>query len=1031
MKNTSIKFKLVILFIIIKVIPLLVIAFIAYNGTLQLDNYFKNSTKELFDKNKEIILNTADASIKDSIKNLDRKSQISIERLSAQIAKNVAKFLYERDDDLIFLSKLNINQKLLNDFYNLKKRQIIIHEKYIYDDKSNTWISKNQVEKIIRKNKKASLVDNEREFHYKDPLSFQTKTIPLYKEINFFNLEGKEVYKVSQIDKNLLDISNKKNTYVNSEDYFKKVQKLKKGEIYVSDVIGEYIKSKVIGNFTKEKAKKTNIDFKPEDHGYAGKENPNGKKFEGIVRFVTPVYKNGKKIGYISLALDHTHIMQFTDTVNPVGEDITQDIADAGQGNYAFMWDYEGKNISHARDYFIVGYDRNTGKKVMPWLPDDLAQKYKESKKGINEFLKDYPKFEEQSLKKKPNLEQVIKDGKSGLDCRYLNFAPQCEGWMQVTKNGGYGSFIIYWSKVWKLTTAAAIPYYTGKYGKSKRGFGFVTIGANVDEFHSAANETKNSINKILENQTKQMKKVVVQNTNEVEKFVKSLINELSFVTLIMIVFIIIIAIWMSNYISKKIEKLLIGTKKFAQNDFDYKIKVKSNDEIGKLELSFNDMANKIKNLLEEQKKLNEYLEEKVDEKTIQLKEINQNLEDQIEERTKYLNEALIKAQEADEAKSTFLANMSHEIRTPLNAIIGFSQILSNSSSLDEKAHKQANIIVSSANSLLVIINDILDISKIKSGTFDINIEDTDICTISKQVVELFSKKASEKQIKLIFNMDENIPSHIKTDGIRIKQVLSNLISNAIKFTDEKGEVTLNVCLMYIDDGKARILFEVIDTGIGISEDKMKNIFNPFIQVDNKRNRQYDGTGLGLSICSHIIESLNSKINIQSTLEVGSKFYFEIDAELSLEDNLASQQSFSTIEKDTKVNDKEANSKILIAEDNPANQELMSYILEDMNLDFKIVSNGQEAVDTIKDDNTFDLILMDINMPVLDGIEAFKQIREYEKENHLKKIPIIALTANAIKGDKEEFLDIGMDDYLSKPINMDKLKEKFDEYLDV
>ncbi|PHO08561.1 two-component sensor histidine kinase, partial [Malaciobacter canalis] len=227
----------------------------------------------------------------------------------------------------------------------------------------------------------------------------------------YFDINGKEIYKVSQIEKKLLDISQKKNTYVNSEDYFKKIKDLKKGQIYVSNVIGQSVKTNIIGTFTKNKAKKANIAFEPQNHGYAGKENPNGKRFEGIIRFVTPVYKKDKKVGYVSLALDHEHIMQFTDTVNPVDKNPIQDIADASVGNYAFMWDYKGRNISHPRDYSIVGYDPKTGEQTMPWLSEDVAKKYYASKKDINEFLKDYPKFEEQSLKKKPNMRQLIEDG--------------------------------------------------------------------------------------------------------------------------------------------------------------------------------------------------------------------------------------------------------------------------------------------------------------------------------------------------------------------------------------------------------------------------------------------------------------------------------------------------------------------------------------------------------------------------------------------------------------------------------------------
>ena len=1134
MRDISIKVKLILLFILIKVIPLLLIAFIAYEGALKLEEYVQKSTRFLFNKNKEIIINTANASIEDSVKNLDKKSQHALERLSYEIANNVADFLYERDKDLLFLSKININQDVLKNFYNSKQKDIIIHEDYTYDDKTNQWISIKEPNKIQRENTKAVLKDNEREFNYSDPLILEKKTLPIYKEINYFDLNGKELYKISSINQKLLDISVKTNTYINAETYFKKITKLKEGEIYVSDVIGEYVKSNVIGTFTKAKAEKMKVAFEPHKHAYAGKENPVGKKFEGIIRFVTPVFKDGVKTGYISLALNHEHIMQFTDTSNPTSVDAKQNISDASIGNYAFMWDYEGKNISHPRDYFIVGYDKNTGERVMPWLSLDVAKKYKDSNKEINEFLKEYPTFEEQTLKKKPNIPQLLKDGNIGLDCRYLNFAPQCQGWMQLTQNGGYGSFIIYWSKVWKLTTAAAIPYYTGKYSNSKRGFGFVTIGANVEEFHSAANETKRNVTKILNNQTEQMKEIVDENSFEIEEYIKSLVNELSVVTLIMLILVIAIAIWMSNYISGKIERLLIGTQKFSNNEFDYRINVKSNDEIGNLEKSFNTMASKIKSLINEQKELNEHLEEKVNEKTTELVEINKSLEEQIEQRTNYLKETLKKAQKADEAKSTFLANISHEIRTPLNAIIGFSDILSKTKGLDSQTTKQAKIIQSSANSLLAIINDILDISKIESGNFDVTIEETDIYFISEHVVELFSKRAAQKNIKMIFNLDHKIPLCILSDGVRIRQVLSNLLSNAIKFTPDNGCVYLNIYMNQTSTNNNSLRFEVIDTGIGIKENKLSTIFEPFIQIDNSTNRMYEGTGLGLSICSHILESLNSKIYVESKVDEGTKFWFDLEIqtcqqtlhnsknyinhinfnvkdknnelykhiekylnifgtinsnntnnldimiynaqEKNIDDIEKLREENKTIgklilveyEKETrkydlldneiaialpfyasKVNDalqdllrktnqqkeiiqdeltNKFDAKVLIAEDNIANQELISHIFSSMSIDFKIANNGLEAIEyRIK--NSYDLIFMDINMPQVDGIEAFKQIREYETKNSLDNIPIIALTANAIKGDKEKFLELGMNDYLSKPINTNRLIDILTKYL--
>ncbi|MFY9090064.1 ATP-binding protein [Arcobacter aquimarinus] len=513
------------------------------------------------------------------------------------------------------------------------------------------------------------------------------------------------------------------------------------------------------------------------------------------------------------------------------------------------------------------------------------------------------------------------------------------------------------------------------------------------------------------------------------------------------------------------------------------------------------------------------------------------NLDDEIEEYlairldVSEIIEGQLKAKRADEAKSTFLANMSHEIRTPLNAIIGFSELLDKSQNLDTQSKKQAQIINSSAVSLLTIINDILDVSKIDSGNFTLSIEESNIILISENVIELFSKRAMEKHLKLIFNLDPKVPICIETDGVRLKQVLSNLLSNAIKFTPKNGVVSLNISLIENLNKKAKIRFEVEDTGIGIAKEKLITIFDPFIQVDNKSNREYQGTGLGLSICSHIIKSLNSNIFVQSVENQGTKFYFELEVKTCI-DNLCINRNylhhlnfkiinkkssifnhakqylelFGAIEDETKaidviiyccsnnfekelqeikknyintallilheyeddlenlnldeneyalslplyaskINDaieellnktnkrkivingiKKFNGKILVAEDNSANQELISYILEEMGIEFTIKNNGLEILNEFKKES-FDLILMDINMPVLDGVETFKQIRIYEKENNLGKTPIIALTANAIKGDKQRFLDIGMDNYLTKPINVKELKNIFDIYL--
>jgi signal transduction histidine kinase/DNA-binding response OmpR family regulator len=1018
----KIKVKLIFIFIIMKIIPLLAISYIAYDGVMKLELYLNNSTKLLFNQSKDIIQNTANLSIEDSIKNLDKKSQELLEKISYELANKVSEFLYERDKDILLLSKLELNQKTLENFFDAKNKNITIHGDYYYDDKSNEYKTDDQLKKEIRTNTKANLKDNEKEFNYIDPVDFGVKSIPIYKELSYFDLSGKEIYKVSSINPNKLDLSNKKNTYVNSESYFEEISKLKENEIYVSDVIGEYVGSNVIGTFTKEKAKKAGIEFEPEKYGYAGIENPLGKRFEGILRFITPVYKDNKKVGYVSMALDHRHIREFTDTSNPTGSSVKQNISDARLGNYAFMWDYEGKNISHPRDYSIVGYDKNTGQRVMPWLSADLAEKFYASNKDINEFLKDYPTFEEQSLSKKPNLKQLKELGVVPLDCRYLNFAPQCEGWMQLTKNGGYGSFVINWSNVWKLSTAATIPYYTGKYANTKRGFGFVSIGASVDDFHAAANKTKEDVLNILNNQTKSMETIVNANQYEIKDFINILVNELTLITLTLVLIIIFIAVWMSDYIISKINNLIVGTKKFANNELDYRIKVTSEDEIGELENSFNNMAKEINTLISTQRELNEHLEDKVDEKTKELLQINENLEKEVENRTESLKEALLKAQNSDKVKSTFLANMSHEIRTPLNSIIGFSELLTNNSDIDESAKKYSSIIEESAKSLLTIINDILDISKIESGNFDINIKQMNIHEVCRNVFELFSNKADDKKITFTFNINKDIPTCLLSDGIRIRQVLSNLISNAIKFTNENGEIDFKVSFIQEKNNLIKLRFLVKDSGIGIPSTKLANIFEPFIQVDNESNRKYEGTGLGLSISSHIIKLLGSKIEILSEIDAGSSFWFDLELKTC-------NASMNLIQEEEQIvfNDKYSG-EILVAEDNTLNQELIKYILESLGLNYKIVANGKDAINEYKN-GAYNLILMDINMPIVDGIESFNQIREYEKSNNLVNIPIIALTANVIKGDKEKFLNLGMNGYLTKPIDMKELKNIFAVYL--
>ena len=811
MKELSIKLKLIILFIIIKVLPVILILFLSLQGIEKLNNFFIKNTTNVYNENKTILEKSAKIVINDSIKALDNKSQESIEKLTIQLANQVANLLKSVDDDILFLSTLDINQKIIDNFYSSKKLKQQIDPKYRFDDKSQTWVLDENLSILKPKNIKIN-EDNKKEFKIRELRIYKTKLFPKYKEVSFFDLEGQEIYKVSQLNTKKLDISKKQNTYINSEDYFTKIKDLKQGEIYVSDVIGEYRRSKVIGIYSKDKTEKLGIKFEPQNSAYAGLENPKGKRFEGIIRFVTPVFKNKKKIGYISLALDHYHVMELTDRFNPVKDDLKVDISSALDGNYAFMWDYEGRNISHPRDYFIVGFDKKTGQRVPGWISADLAKRYeKSSHKSINDFLKTVPKFENQSLKKKPNLKQLKQDGEIALDCRYLNFAPQCEGWIQLTKDGGSGSFVIYWSKLWKLSTAATIPYYTGQYGKTKRGFGFVTIGANVDDFHSAALQSKAKIQKSLDIQSKNMEKILNKNKKDINSYTTSLVNQLSIYTIVMVFIVIFIAIWLSNYLTDKLKKLTIAASNFAKGKLDYRLKITSQDEIGDLEKSLNTMAQNIKQ--------------------------NQN---------KIKEQDRIMYQQAKMASmGEMLENIAHQWRQPLSVI--------STESSGVKLKKEFGIL--DEDELLETMDNITKTTQHLSKTIDdfrnffkpqIEHEVFNIESSMDKTFDIIGKKLTNRDFVVI----KNIGSKLKVDGFEseLVQVFMNIISNTIDAT-MINDIQQRYIFIDIFKDNTNAIIKIKDSAGGIQNNIIDKIFDPYFTTKH----QTSGTGIGLYMSEEII----------------------------------------------------------------------------------------------------------------------------------------------------------------------------------
>ncbi|MEA3228324.1 MAG: ATP-binding protein [Campylobacterota bacterium] len=356
-------------------------------------------------------------------------------------------------------------------------------------------------------------------------------------------------------------------------------------------------------------------------------------------------------------------------------------------------------------------------------------------------------------------------------------------------------------------------------------------------------------------------------------------------------------------------------------------------------------------------------------------------------------------------SKSDFLANMSHEIRTPMNAILGFIQILIKQEE-DAKKLKKFHIINDSGKSLLRIINDILDFSKIDSQKMLIEKVPYNIRDTFTHIQSLFLSKAKENKIDISLNIDNNIPINSLGDRVRIEQVTSNLLSNAIKFSIEDSVITINI--RYLED-KNLILCEIIDQGIGISENKIEHIFDAFSQEDTSTTRKYGGTGLGLSISKALVKLMHGEIGVKSKIDMGSNFYFTLPL-------YEVQQKVDEVQN---IEDKSntISGNILIVEDNKTNQLLLTMFLSEYDLTYKIANDGVEALEILKTEK-FDIILMDENMPNMNGIEATKIIRTIDE---IKDIPIIAVTANAIDGDRARFIDAGMNEYISKPIDDDEL----------
>lgn len=375
----------------------------------------------------------------------------------------------------------------------------------------------------------------------------------------------------------------------------------------------------------------------------------------------------------------------------------------------------------------------------------------------------------------------------------------------------------------------------------------------------------------------------------------------------------------------------------------------------------------------------------------------------------------------AQKSKEQFLANMSHEIRTPLNAILGFINLLKNTS-LNSEQNKYIQIVKTSSESLLGIVNDILDFSKFNNSNFELDLVETDIKEFMSNAHSLLHHLALKKGINFTFKVDDSIDNCLLLDSARLLQVINNLVSNAVKFTDKNETIELVVTLIESKDTTQKIKIEVKDTGIGIAKNHLTKIFDVFSQADNSTIRKYGGTGLGLSISAQLVSVMNSELKVESVLGEGSCFFFTVeftrcsDYELEM---IKEKQEFCT-----SLDLNCSGLRILVAEDHEVNRILIKHIFKNHNITLTFAMDGKEAVEKVAN-NSYDLIFMDINMPNMNGVEATSKIRNELNDT----TPIIALTANVINGDVESYMEAGMNDYLSKPIIMSELKTLLIKYI--
>jgi len=880
--------KLIAIFIAIKVIPLILLCWLAWHQVESLGRHLEKRTTLMVKETRTLVKEVGKKAGEDSIRALDVKSREAIERLTTDTARQVADFLYQRDQQILLASQLSPDERRYRQFLQPLMRSVLDHGKWALQ--GDQWVPVEQTSSQ-RESVMTEVADNRTDWHYRPPeRQGHPVQIPLYSEMTFVGLDGMEKIKVTTVpwmSTKLRNITRRENTFCKAETYGSSLSRLKPGKVYVSDVIGAYVPTHIIGPYTQAAARKKGIPFRPEYEAYAGKENPVGIRFRGIIRWVTPVVDAGRIVGYVTLALDHTHLNEFTRTIVPTDERYTA-INDAASGNYAFVWDYKGRSIAHPRHHSICGYDPKTGEAATPWLDGEIYEAWKTSGSKLSTFLSQAQQFESPSLKRKPAAE-LTKAGWVGLDGRFLNFAPQCKGWHELTSKGGSGSFLIFWTGLWKLTTAATIPYYTGQYADSPRGFGYVTIGADVNEFHAAATKSAKQLQALADGYVQRVDKENKQARQEIGNSLATTAQSLSLYTVLMVGIVIIVAIWMAAVLTRRITAMISGIHLFQSGHMDHRLDAGSNDEMGDLSRSFNEMADELQ------------------------ASIRRVVDSELREKTKEKDALIAYNAGLFESASSYFHNIGNSLAGINGKLLNIHKVLESSAQYPEafrmlrEAHDAAlagggkddhtpellarleEILLSRAlpriaenldaisktqNHMIQTIKfqqDMFNSSRQRSVKF---VQTINLADLIENVMKDFQPTLAKHKISVQMELDCEI--NIKNQKNPLVHGFTNIIKNAIEAIDaaakEKREI--HVTLHRKPGDPQRAVIRVVDSGIGVRPEDLPSMFNSGFTTKS------DGHGLGLHSLLNFLNENNGSIKVVSPgPNQGAEFLLEIGDE--------------------------------------------------------------------------------------------------------------------------------------------------------